>query len=152
MIDRARLSARLQRKEELRLKVYDDETGKEIGPGSTLIGHPTIGIGRALDVEGISPIEARFLNSNDIDSCLQAASNFAWFGELDPVRQETILEMIFNLGIERFLGFQQTIAAIARKDFTEAASQMLSSIWAGQVGNRARELSEMMRTGVHNPG
>jgi GH24 family phage-related lysozyme (muramidase) len=59
------LSQMLEREEGLRTLVYDDATGKPIGPGSVVQGHPTIGIGRALDVNGITAVEADFLLEND---------------------------------------------------------------------------------------
>ena len=42
--------ARLTDEEALRFVVYDDATGRPIVPGTHVIGHPSIGIGRALDV------------------------------------------------------------------------------------------------------
>ena len=33
------------------------------------------------------------------------------------------------------------------KDYEEAANQFMDSRWSGQVGNRAKELTEMIRTG-----
>lgn len=45
--------------------VYDDATGHAIGPGTHCVGHPTIGVGRALDVHGISMSEGQLLNAHD---------------------------------------------------------------------------------------
>jgi lysozyme len=56
--------------------------------------------------------------------------------------------MIFNLGPKGFAGFKNTIASIARGDYADAASRMLQSKWATQVGNRAVRLAAAMRTGV----
>jgi lysozyme len=39
-------------------------------------------------------------------------------------------------------------AALDAGDYHEAASQMLDSRWAEQVKGRAKELAEMMETGV----
>ena len=45
--------------EGVRLRVYDDATGEPLHPGMTLKGHPSIGYGRALDVNGISLKESK---------------------------------------------------------------------------------------------
>jgi lysozyme len=39
------------------------------------------------------------------------------------------------------------IKAIENNDYAEAASQMLDSRWANQVGKRAQRLSKLMVTG-----
>ena len=49
-MDRAAMLALLTADEGMRLDLYDDKTSKTIKPGSVVEGHPTIGVGRALDV------------------------------------------------------------------------------------------------------
>jgi lysozyme len=56
--------------------------------------------------------------------------------------------MTFNMGIGRVLGFAAFLGALERGDYEMAAREMLASRWATQVGNRAVELAEIMRTGV----
>ena len=55
--------------------------------------------------------------------------------------------MAFNMGQTRLQGFRRMLLAISMENWDEAASQMLDSRWAVQVGNRARELSQMMKEG-----
>lgn len=62
-------------------------------------------------------------------------------------RVEAIRNMAFNLGTGGVLKFKKMITALEKKDFDLAAKEMLDSKWAKQVGNRATELSEQMRTG-----
>ena len=54
--------------EGVKYRVYDDANGKEIKAGDTLVGHPTIGVGRniASDGPGITKDEIDYLLSNDI--------------------------------------------------------------------------------------
>ena len=137
----------LKEEEGLILQAYDDGTEKVIRPGTTLKGHPTIGYGRALDVEGITKDEALYLLRNDIAAVqTQAIKTFAWYSGLSEVRQAVILSMIFNLGLHGFSQFTSMIAAIERGDFETAATYMLNSLWARQVGHRATELAAMMKT------
>jgi lysozyme len=63
------------------------------------------------------------------------------------VRQNVLADMCFNLGIGGLLSFKNTLAMVEHGKYEEAAAAMLQSKWATQVGQRAIELSEMMRTG-----
>ena len=65
----------------------------------------------------------------------------------DPVRYYAMLNMVFNMGIHRFLGFKKTIMHVSNSNFIKAADEMIDSSWAYQVGPRARELSSQMKTG-----
>lgn len=67
--------------------------------------------------------------------------------QVNQVRQEVLLEMIFNMGLPRLLGFKKMLAAVEAGDFETAAKEMLNSLWAKQVGKRADRLAELMRTG-----
>ena len=58
-----------------------------------------------------------------------------------------LADMCFNLGINRLLGFKNTLAAIKAGDYEAAADGMLASMWAKQVGKRAHRLIKMMREG-----
>lgn len=129
----------LKRHEGLRLKVYNDS-----------LGHPTIGYGRCLDLNGISEDEANILLVNDINRVNEELKRtFDWFQELDPVRQDALINMTFNLGINKLLEFRKMLAALRDHDFEEAAEQALDSLWSKQVGKRAFELSKMIRTGAY---
>ena len=137
MMDRSALRKQLLRHEGLKLKPYRDTLGKL-----------TIGCGRNLTDRGITINEAMTLLEHDIDQALsEATGHFAWFADLDEVRQRVIVDMIFNLGVGRFSEFQETIRAIQRHDWQTAALELLKSDWATQVGSRATRLATMMQTG-----
>ena len=70
-----------------------------------------------------------------------------WVATLDEVRQRVLLDMAFNMGIVGLLGFKRTLATIQAGDYQAAATMMLDSRWAKQVGQRAERLSRMMATG-----
>jgi lysozyme len=85
---------------------------------------------------------------NDIAECvIDLHANLSWFGRLDEVRRDVLIDMCFNLGIGRLLGFRNMLDACRRESWLEAANEMMNSKWARQVGNRAQELAEMMETG-----
>jgi len=62
------------------------------------------------------------------------------------VRQRALVNMAFNLG-GRLGGFGKFLAAVERKDWETASKEMLNSLWAKQVGQRAVRLARMMRVG-----
>ena len=131
------LKLELMRDEGVRLKPYEDTVGKL-----------TIGIGRNLDDVGITTEEAEYLLLSDIKRTAEALNNaLPWWVSLDETRQRVMLNMAFNMGIRSLLGFKNTLAAIQAGRYDEAATGMLSSRWATQVGDRAVRLSEMMKNG-----
>jgi lysozyme len=123
--------------------------GLKLKPYKCSAGKLTIGVGRNIEDVGISLDEAYALLDNDLLRCELSARKFAWYAELDSVRQHVVLSMIFNVGLTRFKGFKKTIALIAAHDYAAAAKEMLNSQWARQVGKRANQLSELMRTGSY---
>ena len=143
------LQQQLIRDESVKLFVYDDANGKPIVPGSHVEGHPTIGIGRALDVHGISMSEALYLNNNDIKDVQNGLlDSLPWLANLDMVRFAALENMAFNLGVNGLLGFTETLAAIKQGNYELAAEDMLQSEWAQQVGDRANRLAQQIKTGV----
>jgi len=110
----------------------------------------TIGVGRNIDKDGgigLSLDEINYLLDTDIVRCLRELSVFSWFSDLDEVRQDAMVSMCFNLGLPRLKGFELALNAMSLGLYEEAASEFLDSKWASQVGNRANELAEMIKTG-----
>ena len=129
----------LKRHEGLKLTVYKD-----------IMGISTIGYGRNLEGRGISISEAELMLDNDIADCMaQLRVNLPYFDLLDSVRQDVLIDMIFNLGLAGLQKFKMTLTHVQHGDFAFAANAMLDSHWAKQVGKRAIELSEMMKTGKY---
>ena len=56
--------------------------------------------------------------------------------------------MAFNLGIYGLLTFKKFLKYLKNEEYVKASKEMLDSKWAKQVGSRARELSEQIRTGM----
>ncbi len=113
-------------------------------------GYETIGVGRNVSESGIglSDDEIAYLLANDIARCeKEIAERFDWFDDLDDVRQDALVDMVFNLGISRLAQFQNMIAALAESRFDDAAAEALDSKWARQVGQRAQTVAAMIRTG-----
>jgi lysozyme len=136
-VDIVDLEAQLLRHEGLRLKVYPDTEGVL-----------TIGVGRNLQGRGITREEALYLLRNDVWDVLQAVqAAFPWAAQLTPTRQQVLCNMAFNLGLPRLKQFRKMLTACERGEYDTAARQMMNSLWAKQVGQRAVELAQMMRNG-----
>ncbi len=132
----------LIRHEGIRLKSYICPAGKV-----------TIGVGRNIQDVGISRDEAIIMLDNDIKRCYtQLSDRYPWFYPLDSVRQEVLVNMVFNMGIGAFSKFHNLIAFMSSERYMQAAIEMIDSKWAEQVGSRAKELAEMMRTGEYTDG
>jgi lysozyme len=73
--------------------------------------------------------------------------NLPWWRDLSEARQRAVVNMCFNLGITRLLGFSKALAALKAGQYEEAARQFLDSRWATQVGQRAQRIAELVRKG-----
>jgi len=131
-----------------RLTVYDDATGEAILPGTKVIGHPTIGIGRALDRKGITTAEALHLLDNDlVEVKAQVAKSIPWSARLTETRRMVLEAMAFQMGIAGLLAFKNTLSMIERGNYEGGANGMLSSLWAKQTPARAKRMAALMRDG-----
>ena len=122
----------------------------ELKPYRDSLGILSIGVGRNLDEVGITEGEAITLLDHDIDRArADLARAFPWTNNLDPVRRDALTNMCFNMGIGRLRGFGKMLRALEAGDWLEAAAQALESRWAVQVGSRAKELAQMIRSGAY---
>lgn len=148
----AMLEQRLRQDERERLCVYDDATGKQLVPGMTLQGHPTIGVGRALDTKGLSQREVDFLLTSDIYEVQDIAEkHFDWYDGLSDNRKVVILSMLFQLGLGGVQGFHEFLLAVEHRNWSRAAAEMRDSHWYKQTPARAERLAVQMETGVQQP-
>ncbi len=138
-----KLQADLEVDEGLRLRPYRDSVNKI-----------TIGFGHNLDDVPISKRAADVILADDIEMTRNAVlTNLPWITELDDVRQNVLMNMAFNMGIGThspptgLLAFELTLAYVRGGHYEVAAQEMLKSKWSRQVGDRAKRLSEEMRTG-----
>lgn len=59
--------------------------------------------------------------------------------------QSVVLNMDYNLGMDRFSKFAPTLELIKEDKYDEAASHLTHSLWYSQVGNRGKELVARLR-------
>jgi lysozyme len=128
----------LIRDEGRRLTVYQDTNGLF-----------TIGVGHLLGtkrMESITDRECDALLDADIEDATRLAQSLVGMGH-DEVRMRALVNMAFNLG-GGLHGFQKFLAAFRANDWQTAGDEMLKSVWATQVGDRALRLHDMIVNGI----
>lgn len=132
-----RLAAQLEIDEAKRPRIYLDTVGKWTG-----------GIGRNLSDRPFSEDEIALMLKNDI-AIVQADLDreFPWWRSLTDARQNALANMCFNLGIFRLRGFKKALAMLEAHRYDAAAKEFMDSKWAVQVGDRAKRVTQMIRTG-----
>ena len=143
------------------IKKYE---GLELKPYHCPKGKITIGYGRNLEDKGISKTEANLMLDNDLlDIKLELEDKLPVYKKLDDIRQNVLIEMAFNMGVPKLLGFKNTIAFLKKNDFQSASEEMLNSKWHREFieydmkdnkrGNsgllRSEYLSKVMREGKY---
>lgn len=133
-MNRDKLKAQLEIDEGKRSRMYKDQNG-----------NLTIGIGHNL-MAGISEGAIQAILDGDIDSAIaDLDTHFGWWHDLDDDRQDALLNMAFQLGINRLSDFHDFLAALEAKDFDSASVSMLKSQWAGQCPERAARLAAVIK-------
>lgn len=127
----------LRRDEGTRNKPYTDSVGKL-----------TIGVGFNLTDVGLYPEEVEFILENRVGKLDAVLRAYAWYTPLDEVRKGAILNMAYNMGVGDLLHFPSMIHYLTAGDYPNAAKEMLNSVWATQVGERAQRLAMQMQTGA----
>jgi lysozyme len=123
----------IKKNEGLKLESYMDTTG-----------HLTVGWGRNL-VNGIRLDEAELMFQNDLKRTVTELEHQPWYINQPQNVKNALINMNFNLGISRLLDFRGMINALIAKNYTLAAQEALESLWAKQVGDRARQIALMIR-------
>lgn len=123
--------------EGLRLKAYKDS-----------VGVWTIGFGTNLQELEIDPSLAEEWLITKLIASERECERFPWFAGLAERRKRAIAELVYNLGMPRFLGFTRMLTALSGRDYDTAALELLDSKWSQHVGpNRSQRLARMLREG-----
>ena len=140
------LTEQLIRHEGLRLKLYKCPAGKN-----------SIGVGRNLEAKGIARSEAMYMLMHDIaDAQVDLKKVLSLYHipewKISPPRKDALTNVVFNIGRASLLGFRKMFGAIHDEDWGKAADELLDSKYATDVGARADELAEQIRTGSYQKG
>lgn len=128
-----------KRFEGLRLKPYTCPAGKL-----------TIGYGHNIEDNGITEeIAVKLLDTDLANAEREVRAKFSSYAKLNEARQFVLVDMCFNIGINRLLTFKKMFAALAKGEYHTAAREMQDSKWYRQVGNRGKILCEIMKSGEY---
>lgn len=121
--DRAILQAELKVAEGYRENAYQDTEGVW-----------TIGYGTNLQELTIDKTLAEHWLNVKLQEAERECGRLPFYANLDPARQRVLVELMYNLGWPRLTKFVKMLTALARHDFQTAATELLDSRWAEQVG------------------
>lgn len=108
-------------------------------------GVPTIGWGHNLHKKLSKNILERIFEFDLEEAYSSVYDTVGPISMQDGYRYIAIVDMMFNLGQNKFSEFKKMIEAIKNKDWEKAADEALNSRWARQVGIRAVNDAYMLR-------
>ena len=84
-----------------------------------------------------------------IASCrLSLDRAFPWFHNLYSSRQESFIELCYNMGINRLSKFANLLKFAESMQWVMVAVELMDSLYARQVGARAKRIAIELGTGV----
>jgi lysozyme len=115
------------------------------------LGYWTIGYGRLVDKRRGGRIregEAELMLKNDIEEVeAKLDEHIPWWRGLVRTRRTILTAMAYQMGIGGLMRFRNTLAAVKRGDYAEAARGMRASLWARQTPGRAERMAQAMERG-----
>jgi lysozyme len=150
MVDRQKVIDLLTRHEGFRAYSYRDTKGKlTIGIGFNLDAPGAAQRCAAAGVDykavcygggGVTQAQALALLDEGITVAQdQAFCTVVGFTDMPEAVQLVVLDMLFEMGRERFLGFHRMIIALEARDWRGMVNEMRESDWYGEVRTRAME-------------
>lgn len=138
--------------------------GLSLMPYKCPAGYLTIGVGRNLItnpftdkeklvvgdwVHGITKNAALYLLKNDVVRTIKLCrDNLPFWSSLDPERRYALLDMCFNMGINKLLHFKKMLACMEIGDYQGAAKECLNSKYGKELKKRAARIAKTIETGV----
>lgn len=142
-MDYEEIKARIKKHEGFIPKIYKD-----------ILGKATIGYGHLITEkdnfqEGVeySKEELEEVFNQDFNKAVEGANELT--SQLSLVLatvKGVIIEMVFQLGKTGVSKFKKFFAALEKKDYNEAANQMIDSNWHKQTPKRCEELANIIRS------
>ena len=131
-----RLRETIIRHEGIRLDMYQDT-----------LGIYTVGVGHNIQEKGISQAVMELMLEEDVaEAVSELKRSVSFFSKMPEQVQEALVNLAFNMGIPRLMQFKKTLAYLRDGNFEAAADELLDSRYAEQVGRRADEVADMIRT------
>ena len=110
-------------------------------------GFDTIGYGFAIkDLELDEDIAEEILMQKVEKLIKRVRAKFDWLDSVPHEVQGVLVEMSYQMGLSNVSKFKKALHAMQMLQWKKAADEMLDSRWAKQTPNRAKELSNIIRS------
>ena len=77
----------------------------------------------------------------------QLAAHLPWLAALNPVRQDVLINIAYNIGLAGLLRWPVTLGAVGHGDYVTAAADIRNNkVWASQVHDRCTRCAKAMET------
>lgn len=133
------LLADIEREEGCKLHAYRDS----LGVWTCGVGH-TAGVTATTVYTAPDAIAILHDDVAAVEHGLDA--RLSWWRKLSDNRQDVLVQMAFQMGVDGLLGFRMTLAAVRIGQYTAAAAGMRNSTWANQTPARANRMASQMET------
>ena len=130
------------------LQQIKEHEGLVLKPYKCTANKLTIGYGHNLEDNGLSKTACEFILFEDIEEAkknLYAVFTKKFFENLSNNQKIALIDMMFNLGLSRFLTFKKFILAVKNKDFIKASAEIINSRAYQQNKHRYKKLSEQIK-------
>lgn len=130
------------------LKQIKEHEGLVLKPYKCTANKLTIGYGHNLEDNGLSKTACEFILFEDINEAkknLYGVFTRKFFEFLSNSQKIALIDMMFNLGLSRFLTFKKFIQAVKNKDFIKASAEIINSKAYQQNKRRYQKLSEQIK-------
>ena len=131
----------------LLVKQLKKHEGLVLKPYKCTANKLTIGYGHNIEDNGISLSCAEYILIEDIEEAkrnLYAVFTKDFFDDLCDKRKIALIDMMFNLGLSKFLTFKKFIQAVKTENWNRASVEMIHSKAYTQAKRRYQLLAEQI--------
>ena len=125
-----------------------EHEGLRLFPYKCPAGKLTIGYGHNLQDNGLSKSACEYILYDDIDEAkrnLRTIFGNEFFENLKDSKKIALIDMMFNLGMVKFLTFKRFIFAVETQNWENASYEIIHSRAYEQNQKRYKKLSEQIR-------
>ena len=129
------------------IKQIKEHEGLVLKPYKCPAGKLTIGYGHNLEDNGLTKTACEYILIEDIEESkrnLYAIFTKDFFDTLKDNQKIALIDMMFNLGLSRFLTFKKFILAVKQKSFDRASVEIIHSKAYTQAKRRYQLLAEQI--------
>ena len=130
------------------LKQIKEHEGLKLKLYKCPAGRLTIGYGHNIEDNGLSKTACEFILFEDIEEAernLYAIFGRELYESLKNIQKIALIDMMFNLGIIKFLTFKKFIKAVKDKDWNKASEEVINSRAYEQNKRRYKKIAEQIK-------